>query len=253
MSRWRDCIFDLYGTLADIRTDERSPRLWEAMARWYRERGADYPPQALRDRYFRLVRELERDAMRADHELDGACPEIRIEQVFLRLFLDRGVRAGPELAVAAGAYFRKCSLEYIRLYDGAEELLKSLRANGQRLWLLSNAQRIFTMGELQSLGLERYFDGIYLSSDYGVKKPDRRFFQLLLRERRIRPECAVMIGNDGICDIAGAQAVGLTTVYIRSNISPREPLPKADYVLERMDLARVRRILTLGGNDPGRG
>ena len=26
--RYRHCIFDLYGTLVDIRTDERSPRLW---------------------------------------------------------------------------------------------------------------------------------------------------------------------------------------------------------------------------------
>ena len=30
--RFRDCIFDLYGTLVDIRTDEDAPELWEAMA-----------------------------------------------------------------------------------------------------------------------------------------------------------------------------------------------------------------------------
>ena len=52
-----------------------------------------------------------------------------------------------------------------------------------------------------------------------------------------------MVGNDGTCDIRGAQAVGLSTVYIRSNISPKEPLPRADYVLETMDLDRVREIL----------
>ncbi len=243
MSRWHDCIFDLYGTLVDIRTDEQSPRLWEEMARWYGAQDAEYTPEALRDGYFDLIHQLEQAPGRPG-DAHEAHPEIQIEKVFLGLFQDKGVRADMALAVRTGEYFRKCSLDYIRLYEGAEELLKALRASGRRVWLLSNAQRIFTMYELRSLGLEQYFDAIYLSSDYGVKKPDRRFFQLLLHQQGIRPEDAVMVGNDGVCDIRGAQAVGLSTVYIRSNISPREPLPQADYVLEHMDLARVQKILT---------
>ncbi len=239
---YRDCIFDLYGTLVDIRTDERSPQLWEAMAAWYRDRGARYRPEELRDSYFRTVQALEKSAPTGgDHE---AHPEIRLEEVFALLFQARGVQADRALAVRTGMYFRERSLRYIRLYDGARELLEALRANGQRVWLLSNAQRIFTAWEMKQLDLERYFDGIYLSSDYGVKKPDRRFFELLLRQRAIPPESAVMIGNDGACDVRGARALGLATVYIRSNISPPEPLPEADYVLETMDLSRVRAILT---------
>ncbi len=237
-----DCIFDLYGTLVDIRTDERSPALWEAMAARYREHGAIYTPQALADAYFRAVRDMEQSEDRpADaHE---AHPEIKLELVFQRLYRDKGVAADLDLAVETGQYFRRCSLDYIRLYDGARELLQALRDSGRRVWLLSNAQRIFTMYELEKLGLTGYFDGIYLSSDYGVKKPDARFFRALLTEQSIRPEHAVMVGNDGACDIDGAKALGLATVYIRSNISPREPLPAADYVLPRMDLARVGEIL----------
>lgn len=244
MRRWRDCIFDLYGTLADIRTDERSPRLWDAMARWYQEQGARWQPQAMQARYFSLVKELEQAAIAADRDVPGACPEIRLEPVFRQLFLDKGVQPDPALIAGAGRYFRRCSTEHIRLYDGAPELLAALRGGGQRVWLLSNAQRLFTMDELESLGLVPFFDGIYLSSDYGVKKPDPRFFRLLLTERGIRPEGAVMVGNDGACDVRGAQALGLATVYVRSAISPREPLPKADYALARMDLAWVRKILT---------
>ena len=53
-----------------------------------------------------------------------------------------------------------------------------------------------------------------------------------------------MGGNGGVCDKHGARAVGLSSLYVRSNISPEEPLPEADYVLEEMDLGRVREILT---------
>ena len=56
---YRHCIFDLYGTLVDIRTDERSPGLWEDMAELYRRRGVAWEPEALQKSYFRLIEELE--------------------------------------------------------------------------------------------------------------------------------------------------------------------------------------------------
>lgn len=241
--RYQDCIFDLYGTLVDIHTDEERPQLWEDLAAWYRDHGAPYAPEELQEAYIRTVRQMERGtSLRNDaHE---AHPEIQLEFVFQALYRQKRTDASLDLAVRTGERFRKESLDYIRLYDGAVELLKALRANGQRIWLLSNAQRIFTAYELKTLGIEPLFDGIYLSSDYGCKKPDRRFFDILLKERGIAVESAVMTGNDGVCDIQGAREAGLSTVYIRSNISPEEPLPEADYVLEEMDLARVRTILT---------
>ena len=241
--RYQDCIFDLYGTLVDIHTDEERPQLWEDLTAWYREHGAPYAPEELQEAYIRTVRQMEcGTSLRNDtHE---AHPEIQLEFVFQALYRQKGTDASLDLAVRTGERFRKESLDYIRLYDGAVELLKALRANGQRIWLLSNAQRIFTAYELKTLGIEPLFNGIYLSSDYGCKKPDRRFFDILLKERGIAVENAVMTGNDGVCDIQGAREAGLSTVYIRSNISPEEPLPEADYVLEEMDLARVRTILT---------
>ena len=67
--------------------------------------------------------------------------------------------------------------------------------------------------------------------------------RMLVHKRRAE-HSAIMVGNDGVCDIQGARELGLATVYIRSNISPQEPLPQADYVLQSMDLDRVRQILT---------
>lgn len=241
--RYPHCIFDLYGTLVDIHTDEDAPGLWSAMAAYYRERGAAYEAAELHRAYLRLVGEAESKAAPLRQDAHEAHPEIQIEQVFQRLFLEKGVTAGLPQAVQTGRRFRELSTEYIRLYGGAKELLGALRQQGCKLWLLSNAQAIFTRWELEQLGLADCFDGIYLSSDYGVKKPDRRFFDLLLRERGIDPNTAVMVGNDGICDIQGGRGAGLATVYIRSNLSPDEPPPPADYVLEEMDLGRVRQLL----------
>ena len=53
-----------------------------------------------------------------------------------------------------------------------------------------------------------------------------------------------MIGNDSVCDISGAKQAGLHTLYVRTDISPKEPLPDADHVLEHMDMKRITEILT---------
>lgn len=239
--RYRNCIFDLYGTLVDIQTDEDAPELWTAMADDYTQRGAGYDPAGLRRAFRRAVGEAEREAVRRD--VPGGYPEIRYELVFQRLFREKGMNAGRNEIIRIARRFRDLSTVSIRLYDGAAEMLKTLRARGCGVWLLSNAQSVFTAGELERLGLTPLFDGIYLSSDCGVKKPDRRFFDALLRERNIPPDGAVMTGNDGLCDIQGGKGAGLDTIYIRSNLSPDEPEPDADFVLAQMDLGRLLEIL----------
>ena len=83
--------------------------------------------------------------------------------------------------------------------------------------------------------LQNYFDGIFISSEHGVKKPDIRFFEKLLETYGICREQAIMIGNDGICDIEGAKEAGLAALYVHSNLSPEEDAPNADYLLEEMD------------------
>lgn len=241
--RYQNCIFDLYGTLVDIHTDEWMPQLWEQMAQFYNSYGTNYQPEELREAYFSIVRgkEQERKPLRQDaHE---AHPEIQIEYVFQELYQRKGVEADVTLAIRTGQTFRALSTQYLRLYDGVLELLRALKEQGRGLYLLSNAQKIFTEHELRTLKLVPYFDGIFLSSDYGCKKPDRKFYEILLQSCSIAPESAIMIGNDGICDVEGAKAVGLSTLYIRTNISPKEPLPEADYVLEGMHGERVLEIL----------
>ena len=235
------CVFDLYGTLVDIHTDEEREALWQAMAEYYEARGAAYTAQELKAAYEAHVAQAE--AGMAASDVHEAHPEIQIETVFAALYADKGVPVTCETAVETGLHFRKLSTDYIHLYDGAKELLLALREAGKKVYLLSNAQAIFTRWELETLGLADCFDGMLLSSDYGVKKPDERFYGALLDAYGLDPADAVMIGNDARCDILGAQAAGMETVYIRSNISPREPLPQASRVLGHMDLARVRRIL----------
>jgi putative hydrolase of the HAD superfamily len=138
-----------------------------------------------------------------------------------QLFRDKGVTENADaLGINAGQLFRICSLDYVNLYPEVLDALKKLREKGCRLWLLSNAQRIFTEYELRYLGLGEQLDGIYISSDFRCRKPDVRFFNALIEEQKLDKSKCLMIGNDLHTDIGGAKAAGLATFYMHTNLTP---------------------------------
>ena len=260
MKNYENYIFDLYGTLVDIHTEESNPLVWSKLALFYGYYDADYSPEELKERYHALISAEEANMMsEKKDDAHEAHPEVKIEEVFLKLFEEKGVQADLTLAVHAGQFFRILSTDYVKLYDGVTELLQELKSRGKKVYLLSNAQRIFTEYEMHTLGIAKYFDDIFISSTCGVKKPDSRFFQMLIQKYNLDITKSIMIGNDAMSDIAGAKSVGLDTFYIHSNISPqlaeeyykaedgtvkmRKKMSAADYVLEEMDMEKVREMI----------
>ena len=69
------------------------------------------------------------------------------------------------------------------------------------------------------------FDGIYISSSFGFRKPDARFFRALLEAQKLDPRKCLMIGNDRETDIAGAKAAGLATFYLHTALTPSAQAP----------------------------
>ena len=216
--KYTDLVFDLYGTLVDIHTEE-DELVWEKTAIFFGFHGAPYTGAQLREDFL--------DAMALRQAKEGQSyecfPDIPFEEVLAELFRARGVcDAAKTLGFQAAQLFRILSIEYIKLYPKVPEVLAGLRAKGYRLWLLSNAQRVFTEYELRHLGLDSCFDAIYLSSDYRCRKPDARFFRALIEDHGLIPEKCLMIGNDRDTDIAGAKVVGMDTLYLHTNLTPAQ-------------------------------
>jgi putative hydrolase of the HAD superfamily len=243
-------IFDLYGSLVDIHTEE-DEKVWEKTAFYFGFYGARYTGAELKAAFREELNKRE-----AKEGQSYECfPDIPFEQVMADLFRARGITEQAEtLGINAAQLFRICSLDYVNLYPGALEALKTLREKGCRLWLLSNAQRVFTEYELRHLGLGEQLDGIYISSDYRCRKPDVRFFNALIEEQKLDRAKCLMIGNDLHTDIGGAKAAGLATFYMHSNLTPPDQ-PAADpekhpdvcdgphWEYEGYDWAKIAKIL----------
>lgn len=235
---YKNYIFDLYGTLVDIRTNENKDYLWEKMTEMFGFYGALYKKTELKKKYFSYIKEREEERDREEY------PEIDLAQVFFRLFEEKGVAVDDATIATFMRMFRVVSTKFVRLYDGVIDFLEELKKKGKKIYLLSNAQSNFTRPELRYLGLEPYFDGILISSEEGCKKPGKRFFQTVIDRYQLDAKESIMIGNDSIADIQGAYDVGLDSLYIHTEISPEcvEDL-KSTYTIMDGDFRKVKELI----------
>lgn len=102
----QNILFDFYGTLAGIHTDESRKELWRCLSVWYQSHGAAYTPLQLRRDYRQSVQEEKRLAS-ARHPQYTAL-DIRIESVFERLYAGRDVHASSDVIAETALFSARC-------------------------------------------------------------------------------------------------------------------------------------------------
>ena len=117
-----------------------------------------------------------------------------------------------------------------RLAPTTHALLESLRAQGLRLGVVSNA---FDPGwllhrDLEQMGIAERVDFSVFSSEVGKRKPHPAIFEAALRALDVRPEAALFVGDRLYEDIRGAGELGMRTVQALwhradENTDGREP------------------------------
>jgi putative hydrolase of the HAD superfamily len=210
--KYKNYIFDLYGTLVDIHTDEEQQELWEKMAKKLSEEyGADYTGADLREKYLLACKE-ETDALTEKTHMEYL--EIKIENVWAKL-IGKENAVDPSSLEPLCIFFREASRDKLCKYPDTDRLLTDLKAAEKKVFLLSNAQLFFTRKELEDVGIARCFDDIFISSDKGIKKPQKEFMEKLLKKHGLNPTECVMIGNEIFSDGGVAKANGVDYIFVQ--------------------------------------
>lgn len=234
---YQNYIFDLYGTLVDIHTDEHSKNFFKKYAKWLRKQGFYFDWKL----FYRLYTTTEREYReRAAQEGKFTNPEIRIDEVFRDIFTASGYDVSDEQIVFLCESFRRISLIYLSLFPDTLACLDGLKKAKKNIYLLSNAQRSFTWQELEMTGLVPYFDGILISSDEYCMKPDPQFYHICCERYQLDKAASVMIGNELKSDMAGAKAAGIDGFYInRCPVFHEQEAPDYKYVSKNGSLMEV--------------
>lgn len=240
-SRYSAYIFDLYGTLIDIRTDEHDLAVFRKLKEDFGRYGAFYDEKELHDAYFGQDAFLRKKYAKKDHHI-----EIDIAEVYAYLLTSKQAECSDEIIAELAHLFRTYSTRHIRLYAHAKEVLETLRKLGSNVFLLSNAQHLYTMNELKRLELPAYFDDIFISSVSGYMKPDPVFMKELLDKHGLKAKDCLMIGNDPYSDIGVAINSGMDMYYIQSGRKQEEnnEVPETAYRQKGMDLKKFLKTVT---------
>ena len=119
---------------------------------------------------------------------------------------------------------------HAELIPGIAEALRQFKAQGHRLALVADARPNTPPNVLRQHGLYDLFDAFAISEVVGVSKPDPLIFRTALNVLGIAERDygqVVMVGNHLERDMAGANRLGIISVFFHWN-ERRRTLPLTD-------------------------
>ena len=123
--------------------------------------------------------------------------------------------SGPAVDACAEEIYREwAACRHFALYDDALPAMRTLRARGLKLGLISNTHR--SLDSLCShFELDQLVAAAVSSCEHGYNKPHPSIFRTALKLLAVDPADAVMVGDSYRHDIEGARTVGMRGVLLR--------------------------------------
>ncbi|MDX3403406.1 HAD family hydrolase [Streptomyces sp. ME01-18h] len=129
--------------------------------------------------------------------------------------------------------------EYVDLMSAAVtcrpevlEGLARLRAAGWTIGIITNGAGDIQRAKLAGTGLASLADGVAVSGDLEIRKPDLRLFELAASRCGVSlADGGWMVGDNPAGDIGGGHQAGLRTIWLRGRPWP-EGLPAAHHVVD---------------------
>ncbi|MBV5297869.1 MAG: HAD family hydrolase [Rhodoferax sp.] len=215
-------IFDINGTLIDIHTNEWHDEVYRVVSNLLSYQGVNLNPEVVKDLFFRTVQQQKQASRERQPEFDAVAVFRDIvaqhASAFTRTLSHEQRAQLPKFLAEA---HRAASRMRLQLYPGVQETIRQLHAR-YALAIVSDAQTVYALAELNTVGLSGFFDPIIVSGDFGYRKPDPRLFEAALRGMKLEPAEVLFVGNDLYRDIHGPQQLGIKTVFFKSSDMQQE-------------------------------
>ena len=225
----RAVFFDLGGTLFSYGSiNSHFDGVLEALARG---RGVEAPVEDLRRAYrASMMRTMGEWALRPYYLHRDLFTEAHVQ--FLRSF---DVDASPDDPDLRSSQGRVLGEPEIRPRDDAEATLAALRDRGLHIQIVSNIDNDQLNAVWPRLALDAYVDAITTSEDAQSCKPHPGIFRIALEKAGDPPPGSVVFVGDSLWhDVAGANALGMTSVLIGDAPSGAASDQTPHHVIERL-------------------
>jgi HAD superfamily hydrolase (TIGR01509 family) len=137
--------------------------------------------------------------------------EFSIDEAVRRFVAQRGLKPSGRYV----EWFRASAIEMVKQFvvplPGVKPTLEALRARGIAVAVLSNGWNPLQTRKAEQAG---FLGPVLVSSEIGVQKPAPQAFESLLRTLGTDAAQTWYVGDDPRIDVAGAQALGISAVWI---------------------------------------
>ncbi|MGI4021794.1 MAG: HAD family hydrolase [Janthinobacterium lividum] len=122
----------------------------------------------------------------------------------------------PQHQAEIEAYYDRWEEMLNGAIEGSVEIFRNLKASGKyKIYALTNwSSELFPVA-LRNFEFLSWFDGIVMSGDEGIRKPEAAFFQILFDRYEVKPEDAVFI-DDNLRNIEAARKLGIQSIRFTS-------------------------------------
>jgi YjjG family noncanonical pyrimidine nucleotidase len=133
------------------------------------------------------------------------------EQRFLQILAAFEIHHNELCDILSETYLTRCP-QKDKLMDHTKEILDYLSAK-YSLAIITNGFEEIQHTKLTSSGLLAYFDHVVTSQKAGFRKPSKEIFEYALSINNVQAHESVMIGDNLIADIKGAQNASIHSIF----------------------------------------
>ncbi|WP_114748142.1 YjjG family noncanonical pyrimidine nucleotidase [Pleomorphovibrio marinus] len=122
------------------------------------------------------------------------------------------------------------------VFPGALEILRYLKENKYGLHIITNGFNESQTLKIEASGLSPYFDLVVTAETTGYQKPDKRIFEYAIKTLNTNPAECLMIGDNPISDLLGANRVGMDAIFFNpENLPCSQPYTHAIKQLKELE------------------
>lgn len=118
-----------------------------------------------------------------------------------------------QLSMYFEEHFLDKILNHNELVEGATYILDYLKAKNYTLHIISNGFKEVTERKCILSGIDQYFQTITSADTVGVRKPRPEIFEYSLKLAEASKAESILIGDDWIADVVGAQNFGIDVIF----------------------------------------
>ncbi len=159
------------------------------------------------------------------------------------ILAENGIHIDAEQAQQAQHYFDSARMGAFTFFPGVKEMLTDLRKH-YKLVVITNGPIFSQHPKLKATQMNEWVDHIIVGGEEPEEKPAASIFQKALNLVDVKPEEALHIGDSLAADIAGANNMGILSVWVNATgaSNPTEITPNFE-IRETVELKEILKTL----------